>query len=347
MKTAALLLLLLPACAMGADVGSTALPYLKMDQGARAAALSGACTAAGDDAWAVFYNPAATALPSRQELALGHNEWLEGIRNEAAAYVLPLSGGGALFGGMNLLLSGGMDKYDTSGVNTGSFGSQEGALSLGGSLPFGDGYYGGADLKGLYQKADSASATAWAGDAGLLKIEGDWRAGASVSNLGTAMKLGSTAFQLPVMLRAGLAWSGVPHLRLSADGIKAGESRAAGAFGAEGEIPSGPDSAFYLRAGYRTGRSRFAGPGYSAGLGLRNGDVRLDYAFTPYGELGDSHRLTIAVMFGGERRAARKTVSSPKVRPLQKAAPAKAAPKKKDASGQKEKTGDSSVYFMW
>lgn len=347
MKTAALFLLLLPVRALGADTGSTALPYLKMEQGARAAALGGAYAASGDDAWSVFYNPAGTALPSRQEIVLGHNEWLEGIRNEAAAYVRPLPGGGALFGGLNMLFSGSMNKYDVSGTQTGSFSSQEGAFSFGASAPLGNGYYGGIAAKGLYQKADSVSATAWAGDAGLLKIEGDWRVGASVSNLGTAMKLGSDPFPLPVMLRSGLAWSGVPHLRLSADGIKAGESPASAALGAEGEIPAGPDSAFYLRAGYRTGRSKYAGSGLSAGLGLRNGDVRLDYAFTPYGELGDSHRITISILFGGERPAAKERSYSAQPRPLRKPAAYKAAPDKKNASGQKDKNGDGSVYFMW
>jgi hypothetical protein len=341
MKTAALFLLLLPIRAFGADVGTTALPFLKMDQGARAAAMGGAYTATGDDAWSVFYNPAGTALPSRQEIVLGHNEWLQGLRNEAAAYVYPLAGGGALFGGLNALFSGSMDEYNSSEQDIGSFSSLEGALSLGASTPFGNGYYGGAAVKGLYQKAASNSAMAWAGDAGLLKVDGDWRVGASVSNLGTPMKLGSTAFALPVMLRSGVSWHGVKYLRLSADGIKAGESPASAALGAEGEFSSGPDSAFFVRAGYRTGSSQYAGSGASAGLGLKNGDVRIDYAYTPYGELGTSQRITIAIVFGGERREEAKKSYYKRYQP------ARTAPRSKGETRQKSKSDDNSVYFMW
>jgi hypothetical protein len=351
MRTAALLILLLPAGAFCADTGTTALPFLKMDQGARAAALGGAYTAAGDDAWAVFYNPASAALLSRQEIVLGHNEWLQGLRNEAAAYVRPLPGGGALFGGMNMLFSGSMDKYDVAGVNTGSFNSQEGALNLGASLPLGGGFYGGAAAKALYQKAASMSAMAWAGDAGLLKVEGDWRVGAAISNFGTGMKLAGTAFPLPLMLRSGVSWHCLEPLTLSADGIKAGESPASGALGAEGKIVSGPDSAFFLRAGYRTGRSQYAGSGVSVGLGIKNEDLRLDYAFTPYGELGDSHRITLALAFGGERKRVKKAPAQApkpiqKIQPV-KTAPAKTTPAKKSEAKPKEKNGDSSVYFMW
>jgi hypothetical protein len=343
MKTAAALFLVLSVSSARAGTGGTALPFLKMDQGARAAALGGAYTASGDDAWAVFYNPAGTALSAKSEIALGHNEWFEGIRNETLAYVRPLDSGAALFGGLNALLSGGMDKYDASGLKTGSFSSLEGALSFGASAPLGNGCYGGAAVKGLYQKASGESALAWAGDAGLLKIYGDWRFGASVLNLGSGMKLGSVSFPLPLTLRAGTAWNFRDRLRVSADGIKAGESPSALALGAEGEFPAGAGGSFFARAGYRTGRSRYAGSGLSAGVGLKNGDLRVDYAFTPYGELGDSHRITISVSFGGERPspAGRRARSGPR----RKAG--KAAPVNRGAKKKKGKADESAVYFIW
>lgn len=343
MKTALLLVLALSVPALRAETGTTALPFLKMDQGARAAALGGAYCAAGDDAWAVFYNPAGTALPPRREIALGHNEWLEGIRNETLAYVHPLDSGAALFGGLNALLSGAMDKYDASGLKTGSFSSQEGALSLGASVPLGGGYYGGAALKGLYQKAAGDGATAWAGDAGLLKTYGDWRFGASASNFGSGMKLGSVSFPLPLALRAGAAWNFQDRLRVSADGVRAGESPAALALGAEAEFPAGTGESFYARAGYRTGRSRYAGPGASAGIGLKNGSLRVDYAFTPCGELGDSHRITIAMRFGGERpgRAKRRYYPAPQRKNGQAVQP------KKVRENKKPESGDNPVYFVW
>lgn len=338
-----------------AGTGTTALPFLKLDQGARPAAMGGAYCAAGDDAWSVFYNPAGAALAQRQEIALAHNEWLQGMRNESAVYEGPSGPSATIFAGLNALFSGAMDKLDVSGAGIGSFSSQEGALSFGAATALGAGYYGGAALKGLYQRTTVGSAYAWAGDAGLLKVAGDWRFGLSAANFGTRMKLGSTAFSLPLMLRAGVAWNYMERLTLTADGVKAGESAAAPAVGAEGQVPTGPDGAFYLRAGYTGGRSRFTGSGVTAGLGLRNGDLRVDYAYAPYGELGDAHRITIAVRFGGERQKAQKRHYYAPQRKVVKNAPVpgssgpartKTAPAKKKAGAAKN-GDDKSVYFMW
>ncbi len=338
-----LLLILAMAAPLGAETGTTAMPFLKMDAGARAAALGGAYTALGDDAGAVFYNPASAALVTRKEVMLGHNEWLEGLRNENAAYVHPVDYAGAAFAGFNALFSGSMDKYDEYGAAQGSFSSLEGALTLGYAAPLGGGFYGGAALKSLYQKADSYGAMAWAGDAGLLKVMDDWRFGASVSNFGTGMKLGEESFGLPLTMRAGAAWDWRGRVSLSADAVKAGENSPAAAAGAELHIVSSPGEAFFLRGGYRTGRTSYAGPGWSAGFGLQNGDIRIDYAFTPYGELGSAHRLNISLRFGAEKqtRRARRSASQP----------AKKQPVKektgKVQKQQKKTGGENPVYFMW
>ncbi len=345
------MLLLIAAPPLRAETGTTALSFLKMDFGARSAAMGGAYCASGDDALAVFYNPAGTALVSRKEILLGHNEWLEGIRNESVAYVQPLEDSSiSIFGGVNALLSGSMDKYDTTGKADGSFSSMEGAGSLGLAAGLGNGYYGGIAAKALSQSADGASAMAWAGDAGLLKVSGRLRFGLSASNFGSSMKLGTTAFSLPLMLRGGVSAAIANRIRVSADAVKAGETGVIGAFGAEAELPSNPHEAFYLRGGYRTGRSANAGPGFSAGLGLRSGDLRVDYAFVPYGDLGNAHRLTIAFSFGGRRPAPEEKLPYKMVqhRPgAAQTAPAAQQKKKKKQAEKKDEKASRPAYFTW
>lgn len=348
MRTLAALLLIsaFSAPPASAETGTTALPFLKMDAGARAAGMGGAYCAAGDDSLSVFYNPAGTALVSRKEILLSHNEWLDGLRNEAAAYVHPFESGLSVFGGVNALFSGSMEKYDGLGAPSGSFSSLEGAFSAGVSGRLGRGYYGGLAVKALSQSADGESAMAWAGDAGLLKAWDRWRLGLSASNFGGSMKLGSQAFKLPLVLRGGVSAEVIEHIRLSADLIKPGESDSQGAFGAEAELPANPSEAFFLRAGYRTGRATNSGPGFAAGLGFRSADLRLDYAFAPYGDLGDSHRVTVAVSFGGarlppEEKRAYKVVA-PQGQGQKKPPPVRKQEKKKSGS----KDGEP-VYFMW
>jgi len=342
----ALLLLALTAPPLTAETGTTALPFLKLDAGARAAAQGGAYCAAGDDALSVFYNPAGTALASRKEVLLGHNEWLEGLKNETAAYLHPFESGVTLFGGVNALFSGSMQKYDSSGGGSGSFSSREGAVSAGLSGRLWNGFYGGAAVKALSQSADGESAMAWAGDAGVLKDFGLWRVGLSASNFGGSLKLGSSAFGLPTVLRGGVSALPAAHLRLSADAVKGGESDLQGAFGAEAELPSNPREAFYLRGGYRTGRAANAGPGFSAGIGFRNSDLRLDYAFAPYGELGDSHRLTVSFSFGEVRLAPEEKKPYRTISPARPGQKKTAAPPKQEKKKAGGKNGEA-VYFMW
>ncbi len=366
-RTAALLILLfsaLPSAWGGA--GSDALPFLKLDAGARGAALSGAYCAAGGDALSVFYNPAGTALVKKKEILLGHNEWLEGIRNETLAYVHPLGESLTVFGGINALFSGSMNKYDAVGDRTGAFNSMEGAVSAGLAGGFGSGYYGGAAVKALSQQAAGRKAMAWAGDAGLLKVYDGWRLGAAAANFGGRLKFGSRSFAPPLILRAGVSRSFLDNFTLSVDGIKAGSSGTAAALGAEGRLQAGPKEFFFLRAGYKTGRSRYAGPGYTAGIGLMSRDLSVDYAFAPYGELGDAHRVTVALRFGEPRPEEFKRqpyVGLPKPLLKKQAAPApdpkapgKAEKKKvsvkekKKAAGKEKKKAEkvpSEVYFMW
>lgn len=345
---AALILALFSAAPASGGAGGDALPFLKLDAGARGAALGGAYCAAGDDALSVFYNPAGPALAERKEILLGHNEWLQQMRNESAAYVHPLGARLTLFGGANLLLSGGMDKYDAAGARTGSFSALEGAVSAGAAAALGREFYAGAAVKVLSQRADNLSATAWAGDAGLLKTSGEWRAGVSAANFGSALKLGSRSFPLPLVLRAGVSRSFLGNFLAAAEAVKAGGSAAAAALGAEARLTAGPQEYFYFRGGYKTGRSRYAGTGFTAGIGLTNRDLRVDYAFAPYGELGDAHRVTVSLSFGAERpdETRRRPFGGLPPRAVKKAVPArqggaKAPPKKKRSEEREE------VYFMW
>lgn len=365
-ELAALFILIFAAPRAQAGAGAEALPFLKMDVGARGAALSGAYCAAGDDALSVFYNPAGTALINKKEILLGHNEWLEGIRNETIAYVQPLGPLLTVFGGVNALFSGSMGKYDAAGDKTGAFSSIEAAVSAGLSGGLGSGYYGGLAVKALSQQAAGGKALAWAGDAGLLKAAGGWRVGVSASNFGGKLKFGSRGFDLPLMLRYGIARSFLENFMVSAEGVKAGESAAAAALGAEGRLRAGPKEYFFLRLGYKTGRSRYAGQGFTAGVGLTNRDLRIDYAFAPYGDLGDAHRVTVALRFGAVRPEEFKRHpygNLPKPHPrklapaeLKRPAPAKAAVEKKEdekentkGSRKEKKKGKKAgdVYFMW
>ncbi len=336
-------MLLLYAPAAKAGPAGDAMPFLKVDAGARGAAMSGAYSALGDDALSVFYNPAGTALLDRKELLLGHTEWLEGIRNELLAYAQPLGPSLTAFAGVNALLSGSMPRYDAGGAPDGSFSALEAAVSAGVSADLGDGFYGAAALKELSQQAAGYRASALAGDAGLLKRIGDWRIGAAAANYGSPLKLGSAGFDLPRVLRGGISYTYLDNYTLAAEAVKAGSSDATAAVGAEVRLNTGPGEYFLLRAGYKTGRSSYAGSGVTAGAGVSGGAFRLDYAYAPYGELGDTHRVTLSVRFGAERPAELSRGS------YYGLPPPRPKPERSSGNGEKQGKGTQSgdVYFMW
>jgi hypothetical protein len=88
-----------------------------------------------------------------------------------------------------------------------------------------------------------------------------------------------------------------------------------------------PISFLALRLGYRY---RWSGlelddlSGFSAGIGftmaLNSTNLKLDYAFTPYGVLGNSHRITLGLEFGNIPPAARTELPPKAATPVTKVA---------------------------
>jgi long-subunit fatty acid transport protein len=52
-----------------------------------------------------------------------------------------------------------------------------------------------------------------------------------------------------------------------------------------------------LRGGYRTGRGSSFPSGLSAGIGYDSKDYQVDYAIVPYGDLGNTHRVSFTIRF--------------------------------------------------
>lgn len=303
--------LLLPACFVRAQAASGAAAFLELDGGARGAAMGGAFTAVADDASAVFYNPAGPALASKSEAMISHSQWLEGLWNEHAAYVRPLSDKLTVFAGLSALLGPPLEKYSSLGDRTGSFSAADGAFGIGAAAELGPALYAGLNLKAVYAAADREKALAYAGDLGLIKNLGALRLGFSAQNLGTRLKLYKESFDLPVIVRAGAAYRLRETYWLSGEAVKTGDGKTFLAAGTEAEGLLTPDYTASIRLGYKQGRSKNTGPGFSAGAGLRNGDMAADYAFSPFGELGDTHRFTFSYRFGKSRAGAGREEAAP------------------------------------
>jgi len=105
-------------------------------------------------------------------------------------------------------------------------------------------------------------------------------------NLGS--KLG--ADPLPLTFKLGVA-ARLKHLTLALDIAKPQDNEIYYCLGAEWWLRN----ALALRAGYKTNQD--AGEGITAGIGLKVGKMSLDYAYVPYGELGNTHRISWKMKF--------------------------------------------------
>jgi hypothetical protein len=71
-------------------VGTTAAQFLKVEVGARALAMGGCFGALANDATALYWNPAGIAQLKNMEISLTHTQWIAGISNGFAGFVIPL-----------------------------------------------------------------------------------------------------------------------------------------------------------------------------------------------------------------------------------------------------------------
>lgn len=284
-----LLVATLLLCAPRARAAFDAMP-----SGARAAGLSGAFTAAADDASALFFNPAGLKELDRPEASMQYGRLVNGLDDGSAVsqamlvYARPLSGrGAAAFSYSSLKVAGLYEERMLSAGYGRSF--LEGRLGLGLTLKHLHAGYGGDSGNAI---DDSGNATG-AGDPALT------RAGASAFAVDAGaqyrwsprLRLGFSALNLnrpslgaasPVMrtVAFGLAAALGPGL-LSADLLRQevldGQADFVAAAGYELR------RTFKSQAVFLRGGARLGGRGQrqlNIGLGWRHDSLQIDYAMT-------------------------------------------------------------------
>ncbi len=276
------------AAALGSS-GTSCLPFLKLGQGPRSAALGESYTSLAEDASAIYWNPAGLARIAGYQFAASHQQWFTGITDEVGHAAIPL-GPGAL--GIGLVYSGdrGFEGWTEQNEPNGTFSTWSSVLSLGYGMTILDNYQVGATVKGLMEGLVAASGTGAAVDLGFIghPLTG-LGVGLAARHLG-AISYGSVTEKLPTEFAVGAnykvaGFTGTidvavpladnPNVRLG--------------------VEYAPIKEAALRIGYRTGPTDLGGLGFASGLtgglGVTVGNFGLDYAFVPYGRLGLTHRV--------------------------------------------------------
>jgi hypothetical protein len=284
----------LAVCAALPAAGTSGADFLKVLPSARSAGLAG-CLVAGDGIASLEANPAGLAGLEAAEATFTHLSWLQGFSMEHGAAALPL-GPGALAATVSLMGSGDIPALDAQGQDAGTFSQQDLAAGLA---------YGarlsslrlGLSARYLSRSLAGRSATGFAGDLGAaLPLGGGFSLGLAGQNLGSLSALESEADPLPLTLRGGLAWKneGPSGVALEVGASKPQDSAVQARAGLEGRF----DGMLFGRAGLNYSPELDGRGLFTLGGGLRYLGFQFDYAFTPFGLLGNAHRLSLTALFG-------------------------------------------------
>jgi hypothetical protein len=296
---AALLLLSASGTCLAAGVGTTGAQFLKVGIGARPLAMGSAFSALADDANAINWNPGALGTIKEKNATASYSSLFKDQSQGFLAYVNPLKEDmGSVGVGLNYLTVSKIEKRagDTEDPDS-TFSNQNFALSLSYGKPeVAPGLSLGGNLKYIRVSLDSFSGNAVALDfGGLYKTPVDnLTAGLSVQNMGT--KIGPDP--LPLTFKGGAAYKLFSQkLALAADvDWLAVDQRAYLDLGAEYWV----QKILAVRAGYQLGRGRDqlgSLVGLGVGMGVKHERFSVDYAFVPFGNLGDTHRMTFGMRF--------------------------------------------------
>ncbi|HEX7320067.1 MAG TPA: PorV/PorQ family protein [bacterium] len=315
-------------------VGTTAAPFLKIEFGARAAAMAGSFVALADDPSGVYYNPAGIAELDKTYLMGGHTVWFAGLMYDYAAFVLPSKRLNfcmwSSFLSSEAIEVTTVEKPDSSGLY---YRYLDGLVGFTVSAFLSDRLSIGLSGKYIQQQLYHENAATAALDIGTIlrtPLKGA-RLGMCLVNYGGRMQLSGNdllvqtdpwpeyegnpdaearltteSFPLPLAFKMGIALDVIARqgdglfinpshsLSIAIDGIHPNDGEEKLQVGAE----YGLYDMLFLRAGYKVNydiQNITAGFGLKAGIGHR--EIKIDYAYVNMGILDATHRVCLGIGF--------------------------------------------------
>ncbi len=298
------MLLVLPVMALvtlgvrgGQAAGTSSAQFLKLGAGARAAAMGNAFSSISDDVTATYWNPAGISQIATPELSMMQNNWMMGSSYQYLGAALPRE---HYVMGLSLyrMNYGSIDRYNNSNVKDGSFDAGSLAGSFTAATKLNSNLHIGATLKYISESIESEKASSFAGDFGVLLSREKYKLGLVLQNFGPGLKFVKEKENLPQTIRVGVSTQLLQEkLLVALDLSKSNDNNTTLHGGVEYKL----NSRLFLRGGYQmtpghqidvSGITNITG-----GLGVNLGLFNLDYALTPFGDLGISHKISVLVRF--------------------------------------------------
>ena len=295
--------------------GTTGAAFLKIEGGSRPVGMGGAFAGLANDVNTIFWNPAGLTAVQDQELTAMQHFSFADINNQTIGYaqrVDRLVWGASFLGSFTEIERRvGPTKDPDSTVTVGGFAT---GLSLAYSL--GTVMSIGGTAKVISEQLDIQNAYGAAADVGVILrlFDNHLGIGVAVQNAGVL----DGGENLPMALRAGLAYRTWRQAVVEAETEEAMPPRELWAFVADANLPLldanpsfhiGAERWFYdsvaARVGYRIGMNENPSDGLALGIGVRrsgedalaNIDFQFDYAFVPDAYVGNAHRVSFITRF--------------------------------------------------
>jgi hypothetical protein len=293
--------------------GTNSFEFLRTQYSPRGAAMGGNLVAVKQDIQSILYNPATLSGNGNRQWSLNYVDHLLDFQAGHLAIALPMTDLSNLHINLIYFNYGSFDETDEFGDATGrTFSASEFALSAGISSSLGLGFDYGIATKFFFSNIDEYNASGIAFDAGLLytiPALDNLQLGISLLNFGKTLEnYTDVQEKLPLMLRFGFA-KRLAHLPLlftgSLNDITEKEDKILDRFkkfavGGEFDI----SNVIKFRLGYQNIINQSVKPlgrnvlsGISLGLGINWRNLRLDYSYSNFGDLGSQNRLGVMGQF--------------------------------------------------
>mgnify|MGYP001765847645 CR=1 FL=1 len=285
--------------------GATTADFLNLPVGARAAGMGGAYSAISDDASAIYWNPAGLVQIPKLSAIFMRAQYFEDVSYQYAAYAHRLGYDSVLAGSVMLTDIGSITRTDVSGNTLGSFTPRDQVFTLSYSkaiLEFSDKDMDvSMGVSAKYIKSTIVdSAKAYAGDIGLMTYNFSdipYRLAVTATNMGGGLRYDTESNPLPLTFKLGASVNPFKNMLVATDVVFPKQNKPNVLLGAELATQPNELTRLSVRAGLNMQQMRDGLSGFSMGLGATLHFFSLDYAMTPMGELGSTHRISLTFDF--------------------------------------------------
>ncbi|MEW6555914.1 MAG: PorV/PorQ family protein [Elusimicrobiota bacterium] len=287
-------------------LGTTGAQFLKVGMGARPLAMAGAFSAVADDVNSIYYNPASLTRTEtgKNEVSATYLKYFEDVNAGFLGYAGCAREKHYVGVGLTYLQVDNIEKRDVSETKLGDFGATDMALFFSYARKdiaqkLLEGVSVGGGLKIINSQIENERAFTVALDLSAYYPADDKLAFAlNIQNIGPGVKYIDESDPLPLNIKVGAAYKALKDLTVACDLDEyIVDTKLYASIGAEYWIR---EDILALRSGYRFGydtSSLGSVVGLGAGAGFRIWGFSIDYAFVPFGDLGDTHRISFGTKF--------------------------------------------------